>query len=38
MAKGAHYTVDEKQRNVLITEDGCAHTHLFHCLGLNKLY
>ena len=28
MAKGAHYTVDEKQRNVLITEDGCAHTHL----------
>lgn len=24
LAKDVHYTVDEKQRNVLLTEDGCA--------------
>lgn len=26
MVRDVHYTVDEKQRNVLITEDGCAPT------------
>ena len=24
LARDVHYTVDEKQRNVLLTEDGCA--------------
>jgi preprotein translocase subunit SecA len=34
MAVGVHYTVDEKQRNVLITEDGCASIRFLehvHC-------
>jgi preprotein translocase subunit SecA len=24
LAKDVHYTIDEKQRNALITEDGCV--------------
>jgi preprotein translocase subunit SecA len=32
LAKGAHYTVDEKQRNVLVTDDGRAsHAALLAC-------
>ena len=26
LARDVHYTVDEKQRNVLLTEDGCVHS------------